>query len=99
MRRGTAPWRCSPRPFHSRRNALQRHVDSFSFFSRDRLEGPWDLPESIAGFVSIEHALRVDTFEQTGTLLWVQAQCLEDAAMSPADDDSLDFIDCTFAHT
>lgn len=45
----------------------------------------WALPDRDVGILDYEsfHAVRVDSFDVTGSLVWLQAEALED--MSPYD--------------
>lgn len=56
---------------------MQRHADSLAFFSRDQLQNRAELPESSINR-QCDHALRLDCFEGTGSLVWLQAQCIEE---------------------
>lgn len=70
-----------------------------AFFSRDRLETRDEIPESFDdGLIGCcDVALRIDSFESTGSLLWMQTQCLE-CGERPATDSWM-ARGCTFSHT
>lgn len=55
------------------------------------------MPDTYADVEEVGHAMRVDTFEKTGALIWFQAQCLEDDVRE-ADGSSFS-VGCTFGHT
>lgn len=58
------------------RNQIQRHADSLAFFSRDQVHSQGDMPDSSVGGMP-DYAIRLDSFEETGSLVWIQAKCLD----------------------
>lgn len=66
--------------YHSSRSAQQRHVDAFQFHSRDALDRQ-ALPQVDSdSWDPFDHFMRLDSFDDTGGLVWLQASLIDDCA-------------------
>lgn len=78
-------------------HALQRHADSFKFFSRD-VVNRHTIP--FAGMPSYDEGepqsdVRVDYFDTAGGLVWLQAEAKPNGHGPPFFDDDEEEDDCT----
>lgn len=69
------------------RSGTQRHVDSFKFFSRDVLSRS-AMPQLDLDYddQAVHYGIRVDSFDVTGGLVWLQAEPY--ATLTPYDIDT-----------